>query len=261
VNQHTVTGSPSLTPSDGSSLHGNRSDKAPLLLRPRPSEARVSPSWSRRPSTRKRHRIMQTLLLVASVFSIIISILSVQIPRYLQHQRKISLDNTDRRPLTDGSDSSNDDRTSTSTASIPKPRKPWDPPFPTTPKSKDKEKERGWLVLPPMTRTKHDGPSEQRVEDEPSNDTAPTTHTPQEHFQAKAKDHTKISKEDPTPVASILWTTVAILAGVFLVLLFGILIAHCLAWFIVYKTEARLGEARRGLVQGGEMRLCLCARG
>jgi hypothetical protein len=46
-----------------------------------------------------------------------------------------------------------------------------------------------------------------------------------------------------------------------LILLFAMLIAHCLAWFIVYKTEARLGEARRGLVQGGEMKLCLCARG
>jgi hypothetical protein len=37
------------------------------------------------------------------------------------------------------------------------------------------------------------------------------------------------------------------------------LTAHCLAWFIVYKTEARLGEVRKGLLRGGDMRVCLCA--
>jgi hypothetical protein len=42
---------------------------------------------------------------------------------------------------------------------------------------------------------------------------------------------------------------------------FAILVAHCLAWFIVYKAEARLGEVRSGLLRGGEMKLCLCGRG
>jgi hypothetical protein len=39
----------------------------------------------------------------------------------------------------------------------------------------------------------------------------------------------------------------------------AILIAHCLAEFLIHKTEGRLGEARRSIMQGGEMRLCLCA--
>ena len=41
---------------------------------------------------------------------------------------------------------------------------------------------------------------------------------------------------------------------------FAILISHRLAWFLVYKTEARLGEVRSGLLRGGEMKLCLCGR-
>jgi hypothetical protein len=68
-------------------------------------------------------------------------------------------------------------------------------------------------------------------------------------------------EQDSGSVMTVVWPILAVLAGMLLILLFALLIAHCLAWFIVYKTEARLGEARRGLVQGGEMRLCLCARG
>jgi hypothetical protein len=56
--------------------------------------------------------------------------------------------------------------------------------------------------------------------------------------------------------------TLALILGVALFILgFAVLIAHCLALFIVYKTEARLGEIRTGVVRGGEMRVCLCARG
>lgn len=58
---------------------------------------------------------------------------------------------------------------------------------------------------------------------------------------------------------SRLWLFIWALAILLFILSFAILIAHCLAWFLVYKTEARLGEARRGIVQGGNMRLCLCA--
>ncbi|KAF2662238.1 hypothetical protein K491DRAFT_284088 [Lophiostoma macrostomum CBS 122681] len=60
--------------------------------------------------------------------------------------------------------------------------------------------------------------------------------------------------------ASILKSIALILACLISIFLFAVLIAHCLAWFIVYKTEARLGEARSGLLRGGEMRMCLCAR-
>jgi hypothetical protein len=60
---------------------------------------------------------------------------------------------------------------------------------------------------------------------------------------------------------SIVWTGLAVLTCILLVLAFALLVAHCVAWFVVYKTEARLGEARREVLKGGEMRLCLCARG
>lgn len=50
------------------------------------------------------------------------------------------------------------------------------------------------------------------------------------------------------------------LALILIIVILAILIAHCLAWFIVYKTEARLGEVRKGLLRGGDMRVCLCAR-
>lgn len=67
--------------------------------------------------------------------------------------------------------------------------------------------------------------------------------------------------EGSWPIISVVWTGLAVFISLLLIVTFALLIAHCLAWFIVYKTEARLGEARKGLVQGGEMRLCLCARG
>jgi hypothetical protein len=59
---------------------------------------------------------------------------------------------------------------------------------------------------------------------------------------------------------SLLKSIALVLASLMSIFLFAVLIAHCLAWFIVYKTEARLGEAKRGLLVGGEMRMCLCAR-
>ncbi|KAG9186391.1 hypothetical protein G6011_02947 [Alternaria panax] len=60
-------------------------------------------------------------------------------------------------------------------------------------------------------------------------------------------------------IISAVWMSVGICAVLLFILAFAILVAHCLAWFLVYKTEARLGEARRGIMQGGDMRLCLCA--
>ncbi|RII13672.1 hypothetical protein CUC08_Gglean004442 [Alternaria sp. MG1] len=76
-----------------------------------------------------------------------------------------------------------------------------------------------------------------------------------ESASAKKK---KKSKRKPSVVAAI-WICVVIFAVLICIFIFAVLIAHCLAWFLVYKTEARLGEARRGIMQGGEMRLCLCA--
>ncbi|KAF1928498.1 uncharacterized protein M421DRAFT_92243 [Didymella exigua CBS 183.55] len=60
------------------------------------------------------------------------------------------------------------------------------------------------------------------------------------------------------PLWQILLVAMGFVTFVFAV---AILVAHCLAWFLVYKTEARLGEVRAGLLRGGEMKLCLCGRG
>jgi hypothetical protein len=59
---------------------------------------------------------------------------------------------------------------------------------------------------------------------------------------------------------SLVQTIVLILASVIFIFAFAILVAHCMAWFVVYKTEARLGEVRKGLLRGGDMRVCLYAR-
>jgi hypothetical protein len=115
------------------------------------------------------------------------------------------------------------------------------------------EKDDAWLILPSTTPAQSDGASETRGHREEKSVDVP-------HVNIENELHVK-NKRQATPVKSIVWTSIAALAAVFLVLALAILIAHCLAWFIVYKTEARLGEARRGLVRGGEMRLCLCARG
>jgi hypothetical protein len=69
----------------------------------------------------------------------------------------------------------------------------------------------------------------------------------------------KKRKKQKSSAMSVIGPILAILGVLLFILAFAILIAHCLAWFLVYKTEARLGEARRGIMQGGGMRLCLCA--
>ncbi|KAF2441523.1 hypothetical protein P171DRAFT_523511 [Karstenula rhodostoma CBS 690.94] len=59
---------------------------------------------------------------------------------------------------------------------------------------------------------------------------------------------------------SLVQTIVLVFALIIFLFAFAILVAHCMAWFVVYKTEARLGEVRKGLLRGGDMRVCLCAR-
>lgn len=171
------------------------------------------------------------LLIAASLLTITFSILSVQLPRYFKH-----LDSKNGR---------NDPTTQPLTAARPT-RKPWDPPLPKP--AKQSEKEATWLVLPPaLTRHGHtctDGADEAN----------------------KGKDGEEQQTGDPMiedagTIMPLIWNIFVILACLSLVCLFVLLVAHSLASFIVYKTEARLGEARRGVTQGGEMRLCLCARG
>ncbi|KAF1921861.1 hypothetical protein BDU57DRAFT_535458 [Ampelomyces quisqualis] len=141
------------------------------------------------------------------------------------------------------------DGTSTPTPPAPS-RKPWDPPFPTA--AKQARKESSWLILPPSLPRKGHAPS-QGTSEAPDDRTG-SVEGGNEQLNAPRK-------QDWRSIMGVVWPTLAVLAGMLLVFLFALLIAHCLAWFVVYKTEARLGEARRGLVQGGDMRLCLCARG
>lgn len=171
------------------------------------------------------------LLLAASLLTITVSILSVQLPRYFKHlESKNGRDDSTTRPIT---------------AAHPA-RKPWDPPFPKPAKHSDKEET--WLVIPPaLTRHGH-------------------TYTDGADEANKRKDGEKQQTGDPMTkdagtIMPLIWNILVILACLSLVCLFVLLVAHSLASFIVYKTEARLGEARRGVIQGGEMRLCLCARG
>lgn len=81
-----------------------------------------------------------------------------------------------------------------------------------------------------------------------------------------AENDTKPIEKEATRAASkhgpIPWRPLLIVMGLFIfIFAFAILVAHCLAWFLVYRTEARLGEVRSGLLRGGEMRLCLCGKG
>jgi hypothetical protein len=111
---------------------------------------------------------------------------------------------------------------------------------------------------------------EQQEVDEAGGETTPKlTPTPTPAVPPASRTSNPASTSKPAParkkakakssVLSAVWLCVAILAVLLFILAFAILVAHCLAWFLVYKTEARLGEARRGIMQGGEMRLCLCA--
>ena len=84
-----------------------------------------------------------------------------------------------------------------------------------------------------------------------------------------AKDEDEQSHTPPAATAttdgsqrpiSIVQAIVLVLSLVIFVFAFAILVAHCLAWFVAYKTEVRLGELRKGLLRGGDMRVCLCAR-
>jgi hypothetical protein len=199
-------------------------------------------------------------IILACALLVFVPIISVQIPRFFEYRNNTNDANTKpikrhRPPMLDGSD-----------ADVQPVRRPWDPPFPTTTSSTRKES--GWRILqssPPKRTEKLVEEGERSgVEELEHMRTVAETAKPRDGLHPVRGQHQPLEKENGRKTCglmSFLWTLLAILAGLLLFLFFAILTAHCLAWFIVYKTEARLGEARRGLVQGGEMRLCLCARG
>lgn len=228
------------------------------------------------------------ILLIACLLAVCLPILSVQLPRTalfkrthsndavaetrskilqrptpIRRRARMHLFQTDGAPSSPGADSGSA-RNREESAS----RKPWDPPFP---RGNGETGRPRWMELPrvtPVRETEEDQKHEETIEDisstslggrstavglseaecEPQNRNPTSTIAMQYHS----------SKRKPAAM-SILCLMLGILGIILILLAFAILIAHCLAWFLVYKTEARLGEARRGLLKGGEMRLCLCA--
>ncbi|KAF2728657.1 hypothetical protein EJ04DRAFT_581182 [Polyplosphaeria fusca] len=171
-------------------------------------------------------------------------------------------------------------------------RKPWNPPFPTSTAANTPERRQSPAVLPashpqpqhqPRCPTPLSPPSQLRLAGtiDATSDTS-SHHTPSPssiHAQAPrraslasnipaAEIQYRPSKPETVRVRTLAQRVIsalkasALVLGILLFIFgFAVLTAHCLAWFIVYKTEARLGEVRRGVVRGGEMRVCLCARG
>ncbi|EOA92215.1 uncharacterized protein SETTUDRAFT_30682 [Exserohilum turcica Et28A] len=172
-------------------------------------------------------------------------------------------------------------------------RKPWDPPFPRRVETKDGIKERGtWRIMPPTPPRKSgremeangvarrlfpadsndngghiDEEQPPRRSSEAENQTVPVSVSPPtqdpvpESVALTTTDSPKAKKRHGKKdrVMSGVWLCLGILGFLLFLFIFAILIAHCLAWFLVYKTEARLGDARRGIMKSGDMRLCLCA--
>lgn len=157
-------------------------------------------------------------------------------------------------------------------------RKPWDPPFPQRESVIVEEISRrnsGWRSLPPLP-PRRQGTDMERAGtakrlfppdldgdlDDDIDESAEAGDDNEHEVQvsnSKRNWDTRRANKTIRRGMSRLWLFIWALAILLFILSFAILIAHCLAWFLVYKTEARLGEARRGIVQGGNMRLCLCA--
>lgn len=222
------------------------------------------------------------ILHLACLLAICLPIISVQLPRTPLFTRLCSTPSTEKRPsgltaakeparphpraLPSRSTSAQpptparfDGADSRATEGGEKVRKPWDPPFPREGGGKGKEREREWLVLPSMSEDRGDtgldegvgrGSTDGHGEDLRSE--ALSEHAVPEHTSQRQRAR---QRGNGIPLH---WLAIGGLAGTLFVFAFAVLIAHCLAWFLVYKTEARLGEARRGILKGGDMRLCLC---
>ncbi|KAF2796473.1 hypothetical protein K505DRAFT_401163 [Melanomma pulvis-pyrius CBS 109.77] len=130
-------------------------------------------------------------------------------------------------------------------------RKPWDPPFPRAPTIPRQDNKN------PSSALSYLGGSKSQ-----SQTTSPPSQPPQNSSQSppettRATQHPSHTAYSARP--SLLRIAIFVMAVIIFMLTFAILIAHCLAWFVVYKTEARLGEVRKGVLRGGDMRVCLCA--
>ncbi|KAF9738564.1 hypothetical protein PMIN01_03847 [Paraphaeosphaeria minitans] len=157
-------------------------------------------------------------------------------------------------------------------------RKPWDPPFPMRPRTSREP----YLVLPRSKEGERDEHNARGRDEEsrwtsqmaPEEDDGvmkighlPVTDLPSSSAAIPAPGASTQTTPEPKPATtgkrgtpSLVQMVVLVLALIIFVFAFAILVAHCMAWFVVYKTEARLGEVRKGLLRGGDMRVCLCGR-
>lgn len=104
---------------------------------------------------------------------------------------------------------------------------------------------------PPLIRSPTPVQSSPQIGAEHSQDQKPPVHI--------APEPTRVAHHKGK-VLSVVQITSLIMACIVFLFAFAVLVAHCMAWLVVYKTEARLGEMRKGLLQGGDMRVCLCPR-
>ncbi|KAF2117966.1 hypothetical protein BDV96DRAFT_406779 [Lophiotrema nucula] len=144
-------------------------------------------------------------------------------------------------------------------------KKPWDPPFPTSP--------HGSASYNPNTSERRTAASTpgvgeqrgaERGQEEGEFKGIMQKHGEPTYLGAETisvQTHRRAATSKRSRIMAVLLPILSVLGIITFIFAFAVLIAHCLAWLIVYKTEARLGEARRGIVKGGEMRVCLCARG
>ncbi|KAF2872782.1 hypothetical protein BDV95DRAFT_398243 [Massariosphaeria phaeospora] len=160
-------------------------------------------------------------------------------------------------------------------------KKPWDPPFPTsvgrlgtmyralpptaTPldelrRGTERVAASGAASTAPASKSQlhssspPQSPRPPRLQPQTQPEAAPT---PAPQPPPPPPGHTQPSHSSRPTYLQI---TLLLLAFLLLIVLFAVLTAHFLAGFLVYRTEARLGEARKGIMRGGEMRMCLCPR-
>ena len=142
-------------------------------------------------------------------------------------------------------------------------RKPWDPPFPQSPtiplspsfelraqQQPRQENAHPLSWLPYLGAPSHSSsPQQSSSHIQLDNSTCPPlepSHSPKKHETSQRR----------WPILRLAMFAMAVIIFMFM---YAILIAHCLAWFVVYKTESRLGALHKSVLRGGNMRICLCA--
>jgi len=130
-------------------------------------------------------------------------------------------------------------------------RKPWNPPFPQAPT----------IPLSPSFELRTQQQPRQESEHPLSWLPQSSPHIQQDNYTCPPLEpfHSLKKHEASQRRWSILRLAMFAMAVIIFMFMYAILIAHCLAWFVVHKTESRLGALHKGVLRGGNMRICLCA--